>query len=371
MMDIKLTIIGFFIALVLSILLIPVVKKIGFKYNIYAQENNRTVHHGKIVRIGGIALFVSLMLAVHIIFGLDNDFTVIVAGASIIFIGGLLDDVCDIKPIFKLLFQLVASILVVVVYKDAFEFIKIGTIIIELGPLSKIIAIIWLVGVTNAMNLIDGLDGLCLGVSSIMLAVMAILSMLMGEYEISMFEIIMIGSLLGVLIYNFHPASIFIGDCGSQVIGFIIACLSLKGFKSTTIITLTTPIIILFIPIADTFSAMLRRKLKHESISQADKSHLHHVLMYKLGFTHTQTVLIIYGFTALFGFDAVLMYTNHQIGIIVFFILVFLSYMFIELTGIVSPDYHPIIHLCRMITGHPKKSDDAYFEANKINHKNL
>ena len=371
MMDIKTILIGFFLALGLSALLVPVVKKIGFKYNIYAQENNRTVHHGKIVRIGGVALFISLMLTVHIIFGLDNEYTAIVAGASIIFIGGLLDDVFDIKPIFKLLFQFAASILVVAIYNDAFQYIKFGTLVIELGPISKIIAVIWLVGITNAMNLIDGLDGLCLGVSSIMLGAMTILAFLMGEEGIAVFEIIMIGSLLGVLIYNFHPASIFIGDCGSQVIGFIIACLSLKGFKSTAVITLTTPIIILFIPIADTFSAMLRRKLKHESISQADKSHLHHVLMYRLGFTHTQTVLIIYGFTSLFAIDAVLMYTNHIVGIIVFFILVFLSYLFIELTGIVSPDYHPLVHLCRMITGHPRKSDDAYFEANKINHKKL
>ena len=370
-MDIKLVLIGFFLAFGVSALLVPLVKKVGFKYNIYAQENNRTVHHGKIVRIGGVALFISLMLTVHIILGLDNEFTVITVGASIIFIGGLLDDVFDIKPIFKLLFQFVASILVIYVYNDAFSFVKFGTFVVELGPLSKIIAIIWLVGVTNAMNLIDGLDGLCLGVSSIMLTAMAILAFLMGEYGIAIFEIITIGSLLGVLIYNFNPASIFIGDCGSQVIGFIIACLSLKGFKSTAIITLTTPIIILFIPIADTFSAILRRKLKHESISQADKSHLHHVLMYRLGFSHKQTVLIIYGFTSLFAIDAILMYTNHQIGVIAFLILVFLSYIFIELTGIVAPTYHPLIHLCRKITGHPRKSDDAYFEANKINHKNL
>jgi len=133
------------------------------------------------------------------------------------------------------------------------------------------------IGITNAVNLIDGLDGLAGGISVIILVVIATLSLLEGRSDIMMLSLILAGSTLGFLMYNSHPASIFMGDCGALFLGFVISAISLLGFKSSTLITLGLPILLLGIPILDTISAIIRRKLSGKSFSDADKNHLHHV----------------------------------------------------------------------------------------------
>ncbi len=359
----------FTVAFLISLLFTPIAKRIGFSLNIYAQENNRTVHHGRIVRIGGMSIFLAFIITMSIFVKADKTINAILVGSLIIFLGGFIDDIYDLKPIIKLGFQIVAALWVIVVGKVSLDFINLEFISVDISAISFVVSLIWIVGVSNAINLIDGLDGLSSGISFIVLCVIGLIGFFMGRRDICVIALIMIGGIAGFLPYNFHPASIFVGDCGALFMGFIIACLSLLGFKTSTFITLGFPIIILFVPLSDTMLAIIRRKLKGQKISEADRSHLHHILMYKIGLSHRNTVLLLYFETFLFASCAVLTYFNERLGIIFLAILCFGAWMFIELTGMINPNFHPIIGFMRRTIGHPKKSDNAFFEANKTKHE--
>ena len=349
----------------ISLILTPIIKRIGLAIDAYAKENDRTVHHGHIVRIGGTAIFVSFIVSMAVYFNADKTINGILIGSLFVFIGGLIDDIYDIKPITKLLFQLAGALFVTIYGGLRLETINLSFLFIDLQAISFIVTLFWIVGVTNAINLIDGLDGLSSGITVVANVVIGFIAFYMGRKDVSIISLLLIGSILGFLPYNFHPASIFVGDSGALFMGYMVSCLSLLGFKTSTFITLGFPIIILFIPLADTSLAIIRRKIKHQSVSTADRSHLHHVIMYKLGFSHKGTVILLYIIASLFGLCAILMYFYRNIGIIVLAILCILMWIFIELTGMINPKFHPIISLCRKITGHPKKSESAFFEANK------
>lgn len=356
-------------AFIIALLLTPLAKRVGFALNIYALENNRTVHHGKIVRMGGLAIFLSFIITLAIFVKADTTLNAIMVGAMIIFMGGLIDDIFNLKPIIKLLFQIVAAVYVIVFGGISLDFINFEFISIDIRPIAMLVSIVWIVGVANAINLIDGLDGLSSGISLIVLCVIGLIGFFMGRRDICVIALILVGGIAGFLPYNFHPASIFVGDCGALFMGYMIACLSLLGFKTSTFITLGFPIIILFVPLSDTCLAIIRRKLKGQKISEADRSHLHHVIMYKLGLSHRNTVLLLYFVTFLFGTCAILTYFNEFYGIIMLFILCVMAWIFIELTGMINPNFHPIIGFLRRIFKHPKKSEDAFFEANKLVHE--
>ena len=356
------------VAFLISLCLTPVAKKIGLATKTYAVENKRTVHHGKIVRIGGVAMYLAFVITMAIFVHPDSTFNAIIIGACIVFIGGLIDDMFDLKPIVKLVFQIVAAIYVTFVGKIQINELNLPFITINIEPIYFVVSVFWIVGVTNAINLIDGLDGLSSGLSIIVLCVIGFIAYQMRRIDASIVCLIMVGSIAGVLPYNFHPASIFVGDSGALFMGYMIACLSLLGFKSSAFISLVFPLIILFVPLADTSLAIIRRKLKGQKISEADRSHLHHVLMYKIGLSHRNTVLLLYLVTLLFGIDAIVMYFHQTAGIIMLLVLCLIAWIFIELTGMINPKVHPLVGLCRKLTGHPKKSNDAFFEANKIDH---
>ena len=354
------------VSFLISLLLTPVVKKIGLSINAYAVENNRTVHHGKIVRIGGVAIFLAFILTMTIFVHPDKTFNAIIVGGLIVFIGGLIDDIFDLKPIAKMAFQIVGALYVVFVGKISLSELNLPFLTVDISAIDYLISIVWIVGVTNAINLIDGLDGLSCGLSIIVVCVIGFIGYQMRRIDIAIVALILSGSIAGVLPYNFNPASIFVGDSGALFMGFMISSLSLLGFKSSTFISLLMPLIILFVPLADTSLAIIRRKLKGQKISEADRSHLHHVLMLKIGFSHRNTVLLLYLVSLLFGIDAIVMYFHQTAGIIMLVILCVLAWIFIELTGMIKPGFHPLVGLCRRITGHPKKSKDAIFDANKI-----
>lgn len=354
------------VSFIICFVIVPLVKKIGLAIEAYAVENERTVHHGKIVRIGGIAIYAAFIITMAIFVHPDSTFNAIIVGSMIVFLGGLIDDMFDLKPIIKLVFQIVAAIYVVFVGHIQLNEINLGFITIKSMPIIYFISLFWIVGVTNAINLIDGLDGLSCGISFITLCVIGFIAYQMRRIDVSIICLILSGAIAGIIPYNFHPASIFVGDCGALFMGFMIACLSLLGFKATTFISLVFPLIILFIPLADTSLAIIRRKANGHRISEADRSHLHHILMYKIGLSHRNTVLLLYFVTLLFGIDAILMFFHQKAGLIMLIILCFIMWLFIELTGMIKSDFHPIIGLCRKLTGHPKKSANAYFDANKI-----
>ncbi|MDO4499978.1 MAG: MraY family glycosyltransferase [Erysipelotrichaceae bacterium] len=356
------------VSFVISLILTPLAIKIGLGINAYAIENKRTVHHGKIVRIGGIAMYCAFIITMAIFVHPDKTFNAILVGAAIVFLGGLIDDIFDLKPILKFGFQLVAAVYVIYYGQIQLNEINLPFITINIKPVYALISIIWIAGVTNAINLIDGLDGLSCGTSIVVLCVIGFIAYQMRRIDVAIVALILVGSIGGVLPYNFNPASVFVGDCGALFMGYMIACLSLLGFKSSAFISLAFPLIILFVPLADTCLAIIRRKLKGQKISEADRSHLHHVLMYKIGLSHRNTVLTLYVVSIMFGIDAIVMYFHQTAGLILLVILCFIAWIFIELTGMINPKVHPLIGLCRRICGHPKVSDDAFFEANKKHH---
>ncbi|MBR3352562.1 MAG: undecaprenyl/decaprenyl-phosphate alpha-N-acetylglucosaminyl 1-phosphate transferase [Erysipelotrichaceae bacterium] len=348
----------FIVPMLVSIILMFPVKLLAKKFNLYAKENNRTIHHGKIARVGGIAIFASFMIFGYLFIKENRTFDGLMIGAAIVFIGGLIDDIFDIKPIYKLAFQFAATTALVFIGDIYLYEINLPlNITIRMKLLGYVITYLWVIGITNAVNLIDGLDGLAGGFSIITLMTIAILSTVIHHREVFVLCLILAGSTMGFLYFNFHPASIFMGDCGAQLLGYVIAAISLYGFKSTTFITLAIPVILMFIPIFDTFSAIIRRKLKGERISTPDKSHFHHVLMNGMGLGQVGAVLTIYVATALFGLTAYLYVVNRPIGLILLVFLIILFELFIEYTGMISPKYRPILSLVDRMTS-KKESEE-------------
>ena len=347
----------FVLPFVISLCLVPVFKKIGFALGIYALENARTVHHGKIVRMGGVAIYIAFLVSLALLWKADDSLNGILIGSSVVFIGALLDDIYDLPPKVKLLFQVSGTIIAMAVGNIYLTDFHILSFDISNSIITKIISFFWIVGITNAINLIDGLDGLSSGITSIVTLTIGLLGFFMGRRDICILALCLSGSILGFLPYNFHPASIFVGDCGAQFMGFTVACMSLLGFKTTALITLGLPILVLFIPISDTLIAIIRRKLKGQRIMEADKGHLHHILMIKLKLGHKRTVVILYIVCLLFALSAILTYFDPLAGIKVILVLLLLADLFIEYTGMINPKWHPILSIVNKLTGHPKMDD--------------
>ncbi len=349
----------FVVPLVISFVLVPLSKMVGFKLGIYAEENHRTVHEGKIVRMGGVAVFIAFYISMAIWVQADDKINGILLGGLFVFIGGLLDDIFSLKPVIKLGFEVAGALIVLFIGNVYLTTINLPFNIVITNPyFCGFVSFVWIVGVTNAINLIDGLDGLSTGISFIVVCTIGVLGYFMGRRDICILSLIAAGSLLGFLPYNFHPASIFLGDCGAQFLGFLIACISLLGFKTTTMITLSFPILVCFVPIADTLIAIVRRKLKGQKISEADRGHLHHILMYQLNLGHRNTVLLLYVVTILFGGSAILLYFNPKVGAIVTFVLIVVAELFIEKTGMINSKFHPLMGLFRRITFQKKKEEN-------------
>lgn len=332
------------IPMALSAVITPFLKVVATRLEIYAQVNERTVHKGRIARIGGVAIYVAFILCMALFMKTDMTINGILIGGTIMFIGGLIDDMVNLKPRIKLLFEVAAAIVLIVVGKVSLDVIRLPFgISIDMGIISAIITFIWIIGITNAVNLIDGLDGLAGGISTIILFVIACLSVIEGRLDIQTMALILAGSTLGFLLYNWHPASIFMGDCGALFLGFIISAISLLGFKSSTIMTLALPILLLAVPIIDTLGAILRRKLSGHKFSEADKKHVHHLLMQRFG--HRNTVIILYIVTALFGLTAYIYIVNKTTGFIVLFLIALIVEIFIEVSGMISKQFHPLLSL--------------------------
>ncbi|HCX64586.1 MAG TPA: undecaprenyl-phosphate alpha-N-acetylglucosaminyl 1-phosphate transferase, partial [Eubacteriaceae bacterium] len=186
---------------------------------------------------------------------------------------------------------------------------------IDPGYFGYLLAYFWIIGITNAINLIDGLDGLASGVGTITFLTMYVLAIFVNDYFVMTYALILAGSTAGFLVYNFHPAKIFMGDTGALFLGYIISVLSLMGFKNATFISFIVPIIILAVPLFDTFFAIVRRKMRGQSFSQADKEHLHHLLMTNND-SQRKTVLIIYAISLLFsGVAIVYSMVSPEIGV--------------------------------------------------------
>ncbi len=354
--------IGFIIALIVALVMTPLVKKLAFKVGAIDKPNHRKVHTRIMPRMGGLAIYIAfvggyLLLSPFIPEGLlrprdVNMINALLVGGTIIIILGALDDRFELSAKVKLLGQIAAACVVV------FGFgVKIDLLNIPFGEAMQPIAgwisipltILWIVGVTNAINLIDGLDGLAAGVSGIAIATIVVMASIMGFQPVILLSTLLLGGIVGFLVFNFHPAKIFMGDSGSLFLGFSLATLSMLGFKQVTIVSFVTPLLIIGVPLSDTFFAIVRRWVNKRPIFAPDKGHLHHRLQ-DLGFSHRRTVLIIWGVAAIFGVLAIIQSAVVQstaanwITFAVICMLMFFLQIGAEITGIVDKTRKPLIN---------------------------
>lgn len=357
-MVIWLSVLGFIVACILSLVLTPVVKKFAFKIGAVAVPNHRSVHTGIMPRLGGLAIFLSFSAAFFIavpVMGKEwRLFVGLFLGGIIMEVIGVLDDKYELSAKIKLAGQIVAATVVALfgLQIDWVEWLQlpIGQTGYELAKWISIpLTIFWIVAVTNAINLIDGLDGLAAGVSSIASGAILAMAIIMNNAPIIVLSSILLGSLLGFLRYNFIPAKIFMGDSGSLFLGYILATMSIFGYKQVTFVSLIIPILILGVPLSDTILAMIRRKLNNVPMFRADKGHLHHALL-QFGFSQRKTILIIYGISIFFGLCAVLLSRDIQwLTVIIIFLSLILFMICAELVGAFGKRKRPILHFLQKV----------------------
>ena len=310
-------ILAFMIALGTALVLTPAVIAFARRTGALDQPDARKVHARPIPRIGGIGIYAAFMVSilVQLIFvELTPEFMMsligLMVGGTIIVAIGIIDDYCDLPAKVKLLGQILAAAVLVIGFDVRIDFITdpLGDFIyLELFAIPA--TIFWIVGLTNTVNLIDGLDGLAAGVSSIAAVTIFLVAMEEGIPFVAMVTAALAGAAVGFLYYNFNPARIFMGDTGSMFLGFMLAGISVVGaVKSAATIALIVPILALGLPILDTTFAIVRRARNHRPIFKPDKGHLHHRLLAH-GFTQKQAVLLMYIVSALFGLCALALTT--------------------------------------------------------------
>lgn len=336
--------ISFIIACVATLILTFPVKKFAVKIGAVDFPDHRKIHKVVTPRLGGLAIFLGALIGFFYLSPESEYLTEIFLGAIVILITGALDDKYSITPIAKLTGQLVAASFIINagLIIDKFTIPFIGTV--DLGYFSVIITILWVVGITNAINLIDGLDGLATGVTSIALISIFIMSIMDEQLLVTYLSVVLLGSNIGFLYHNFYPAKIYMGDSGSNFLGYMISVVSIIGlFKEVAFFSFIIPIIVLAVPIFDTLFAIYRRAKNKEKIMQPDNKHIHYRLI-EAGYSHRKTVLIIYAFSALFGALAILFnYVHVSTLLIVTFLVYFVLHIFAELAGIVLNGRRPII----------------------------
>ena len=252
-------------------ILVPVIKKVANHVGAMDIPNNRKVHKVPIPRLGGLAIFAGFLFG-YIVFGTHSDvMTSILIGSFIIIITGMIDDIKPLSAKVKLLGQLAATLIVVFHGQVLLQSVSAFGFYINFGWLAYPITIIFILSFINCMNLIDGLDGLATGISSIFFLTVGIIAIFKNSHGLDfMLCFIMLGSCLGFLRYNANPAQIFMGDTGSMFLGFIISIIALLGFKNVTMTSIIIPFMIIAIPFLDTIFAIIRSTLKYESITKPD-----------------------------------------------------------------------------------------------------
>ena len=285
----------FLLATIATILLIPIFINLACKLNFFDFPNSRKIHCEPIPRIGGIAMAMGALIPVLLWTPFDSFVKSVVIGSGVLVIFGLVDDIKDISFKAKFLGQIIAA-LIVILYgglkiKSLGMFTPSGFLLPDW--LSIILTVIIIVAVVNAINLSDGLDGLAGGITLLTFLCIGYLSYLNKLQAFEIISVAMVGAIFGLLRYNTHPAIIFMGDAGSQLLGFVAITLSLALTRKSNQISLILVLLIMGIPVIDTLFVMVQRIFKGRSPFSADKSHLHYKIM-GLGFYHSESVLILY-----------------------------------------------------------------------------
>jgi len=313
-------IIAFILAFIVTLLATPYSKKLAIKIGAIDQPKDRSMHKKPMPLAGGTAIVLGFIITVILfaptIDGFElNDYIGLIGGGLLITTIGLLDDIYDLKALTKLIFQIMAALIVVFsgtsIVVLSWPFGEAENLLIT-SPISEILTIVWIIGITNAVNLIDGLDGLATGVSSIASFCLMLIAILYGGDNAMavLLTAALAGACMGFLPYNFNPAKIFMGDTGSTFLGFTLAVISIQGFiKSYTAVTLIVSILILGLPIFAASFAILRRIINKKPVMQADRGHLHHRLVDK-GYSQKRAVLTLYGISGGFGLAGILVAMN-------------------------------------------------------------
>ena len=318
-MPIQLPAVGLALAALLTAALValistPVVRSLAFRVGaVDVPKDNRRMHNHPIPRMGGLAIFLGFILSVLISLPLSSELRGMLLGSVVIVILGILDDIFALPALPKFFVQIGAA-LIAVLAGNRIDFLSNPNIFSqdlfwELGLLAVPITVFWIVGITNAVNLIDGLDGLACGVSTISSMTLLVIALVMEEPDVAILMGALSGACIGFLPYNLNPAKIFMGDTGSTFLGFILAVVSIQGlFKFYAIISFAVPFLMLGLPIFDTCFAILRRVSHGQSPMAPDRGHIHHRLI-DMGFTQKQAVAVLYIISAILGLSAVVLTT--------------------------------------------------------------
>ncbi len=321
-----------------SAFLVPFIKDIAEHIGAMDKPGKRKVHIKAMPRLGGLAIFFGFLIGYMLFSKQSIQMNSILIGSFLIVLTGVIDDIKPLKPSMKLAGQILGALVIAFYGGMVLKEIHAFNIYINFGLFTYPLTIFFILAIINAINLVDGLDGLAAGISSIFFLTVGIIAVILGKtngLDVTL-SFIMLGSTLGFLFYNFYPAKIFLGDTGSMFLGFMIAIISLLGFKNITLTSFIIPVLILGVPIMDTLFAIIRRSLKKQSISQPDKEHLHHQLL-KMRFSHRNTVLLIYLFTALFASASIIyILKDALLGKIIYTIILLIVLLIVFFTNIIS-----------------------------------
>ncbi len=321
----------FMTALVSSLAFTPMVRRTCERFGWFDEPKDlRRVHRAAIPRLGGVVIFLALMMSLATLLIVQSfvenavtqslraelsKLTVAIIPAVIVFVIGVIDDLRGLPPTVKLLGQILAGVTFYMLGGRiaALSAPLIGYIELP-GAISLAITVLWVVAITNAFNLIDGIDGLATGAALFASCVMVAVSIFSGHAFVTVIALALAGSLIGFLRYNFYPASIFLGDSGSLLAGFLLATLSVQGIqKASMAVAVAIPLLAFGVPILDTTLALARRFLSKRPLFQGDREHIHHKLLAR-GWSQRRVALALYGVSALFGLQALLFTQVGQVG---------------------------------------------------------
>lgn len=330
-------ILAFIVALAVSYFITPQVKELAVKLGAMDAPDARKVHTRPIPRMGGLAIYAGFILAVFFSMHITSEIIGLLAGGTVILIVGIIDDLKSLPPKVKLFGQILAAIVLLL-----FD-IRIDWLTNPFGDMVYVdyfsipLTILWVVGLTNTVNLIDGLDGLAAGVSTIASITILLVALQQGFGVVAILTAALAGSAMGFLQHNFNPAKIFMGDTGSMFLGYMLAAVSVLGtVKSAATIALIVPIVALGLPIMDTAFAILRRYMSGRPIFKPDKGHLHHRLL-EMGLTQKQAVLLMYVISGCLGFSAIILTeVNKGIGAVIIAVILIAAFLGARKIGVLK-----------------------------------
>ncbi|MBU5627061.1 undecaprenyl/decaprenyl-phosphate alpha-N-acetylglucosaminyl 1-phosphate transferase [Oscillibacter sp. MSJ-2] len=318
-------ILALLVALVVSFLMSPLVKKFAYRVGaIDVPKDNRRMHKVPIPRLGGLAIFIGFVLSALLFADITRQMQGILIGSVVIVVLGVVDDITPLPAKFKFLVQIFAALIPVyhgvVIRAVSNPNLFSDNAYWQMGGFSIPITVLWIVAITNSVNLIDGLDGLAIGVSAISATTLLVIALMLSDMQVAIIMAALVGACLGFMPYNMNPAKMFMGDTGATFLGYLLATMSIQGlFKFYAIISFAVPFLILGLPIFDTAFAFIRRIAHGQSPMQADRSHVHHRLI-DMGLNQKQAVATLYVISGILGLSAVVLSTSGELKAMVFLV---------------------------------------------------